>query len=246
MTQNPLALAAPAVFNLRDLGGNRTTDGGVVRYGRLYRSDSLHRLTDAQCAQLLVAGVRTIVDLRRPQEIERDGRMPRIPGLGYLNIDRVHRDWGTAELLPEIGPARYLADRYLDMALTCTAGLGEVLRLIAEPEDGAMIVHCVAGKDRTGLVAALTLGLLGVSDDDIAADYAASEQAQATITEQIRADLPGSPRDDPPAHLMVCPPAAMLLFLAGLRARFGSMTEFAAHAGVTARQIASLRAHLLD
>jgi protein tyrosine/serine phosphatase len=243
--QSIATFSAPSVFNFRDLGGHRTTDGRTVHYGRLYRSDSLHRLTDTECGQLCAVGVRTILDLRRPHEIERDGRIRETAGLTYHNIHPIHREWDPSLYVPEAGPARYLADRYLDMATEGAEGLGAALRLIADPANAPLVMHCFAGKDRTGVLSALTLSLLGVADDDIAAEYAVSERAQAALTAQIRADRSGTASDDAPIHFVVCPPEAMLLFLTELRERFGSVPGFVAHAGVTDGHVASLRAHLL-
>jgi protein tyrosine/serine phosphatase len=243
--QDIAAFTASTVYNFRDLGGHRTADGRTVRYGRLYRSDSLHRLTDDECGRLCASGVRTVLDLRRPYEIERDGRIREAPGLTYHNLHPVHQEWESAPYLPETGPARYLADRYLDMVTEGAEGLGEALRLIADPDNAPLVMHCFAGKDRTGVLSALTLSLLGVADDDIAADYARSESAQAALSAQIRADWPDVVFDEPPLQFTVCPPEAMLLFLTELRERFGSVPGFTARAGVTDGHVESLRAHLL-
>jgi protein tyrosine/serine phosphatase len=244
--QSIAAFSSPSVVNFRDLGGHPAAGGHTVHYGRLYRSDSLHRLTDNECGQLCAFGVRTIVDLRRPYEIQRDGRIPETPGLAYHNIHPIHPEWEASVYEPEAGPARYLADRYLDMAVEGAAGLGEALRLIADPASAPVVIHCFAGKDRTGVLSALALSLLGVSDDDIAADYARSEQAQAALNALVRAESADRSYADPPAHFVVCPPEAMLTFLAELRERFGSVAGFAATAGVTDGHVASLRAHLLN
>jgi protein-tyrosine phosphatase len=249
--RHEVTFAPATVFNFRDLGGAPTIDGRTVHYGRLYRSDSLHRMTEAECAQLCSLGVRTVLDLRRPYEIERDGRIRDTDGLRYFNIHPVHREWNPARYNPAEGPARFLADRYLDMAAEGAAGLGEALRLIADPQHAPVVMHCFAGKDRTGVLAALTLSLLGVPDAHIAADYARSERAQASVSAQILAESgartqPGTPRPvEPPIAFVVCPPEAILLFLAGVRQRFGSVLGFAAHAGVTDGYLATLRAHLL-
>jgi len=243
--QSAVSLSSSSVFNFRDLGGHPTEDSRTVRYGRLYRSDSLHLLTDSECGQLCSLGVRTVLDLRRPHEIERDGRMPETDGLAYHNIHPIHREWNPALYEPEAGPARYLADRYLDMAIEGADGLGEALRLIADPAQAPVVMHCFAGKDRTGVLAALALSLLGVDDDAIAADYARSEQARAAITARILAAPSRATSGDLPMHFAVCPPRAMLTFLTELRGRFGSVPAFAARAGVSDGHVASLRAHLL-
>jgi protein tyrosine/serine phosphatase len=224
------------VWNFRDLGGLPAADDRTVHCGRLYRSDSLHRLTDEEARKLAALGVRSVLDLRRPGEIERDGRVPELPGMIYFNLHPSHREWNLG---PYDGdPGRYLADRYLDMAQEGIDGLGAALRLISDADRAPVVVHCFAGKDRTGVLAALTLALLGVPEADIIADYAASAPAQAPIGARISPALP--------AHVMACPPEAMGLFLAELAERYGSVYGYARAAGVTARHIEALRTHLLD
>ncbi len=240
------AISFTTAFNFRDLGGHSGAGGRSVHYGRVFRSDSLHRLTEAECAQLTALGVRTVLDLRRPKEIARDGRIRDTAGLAYHNIHPVHREWNPARYDEVAGPARYLADRYLDMTEEGGAGLGEALRLIADPDRGPVVFHCFAGKDRTGVLSALILSLLGVSDEDIAADYALSEAAQPMISAAIRAGEGGLAVDDVPMHFIVCPPLAMRLFLAGLRERYGSVAAYAATTGFDDGHAAALRAHLLS
>lgn len=232
------------VFNFRDLGGLRTIDGRTVHYGRLYRSDSLHRLTADETEKLAALGVRTVLDLRRPTEIARDGRIPECDGMSYFNLHPVHREWNLGHYDGE--PARYLADRYLDMAEEGIEGFGSALRLISDANRAPVVMHCFAGKDRTGVLAALTLALLEVVESDIMADYAMSEAAQVPISTQIRREFPGSPYETPPAHVIACPPGAVSLFLGEIARRFGSVYGYARAAGVTALHIEALRRHLLQ
>jgi protein-tyrosine phosphatase len=232
------------VFNFRDLGGYRSEDGRTVAYRRLFRSDSLHRITMDEGRQLADLGVRTVLDLRRPIEIERDGRITVELGLAYHNIHPLHRPWDPGLYDESTGAHRYLADRYLDMAEEGRAGLGEALRLIADPECSPLVMHCFAGKDRTGVLSALTLSLLGVHEQEIALDYALSATAQHSLTQLMRAEAVG-PFKELPTHILACPPQAMLLFLAGLHERYGSVRAYAAQAGVSDGHVAALRAHLL-
>jgi protein tyrosine/serine phosphatase len=233
------------VFNFRDLGGLPGADGRTVHYARLYRSDSLHRLTEREGEQLAGLGVRTILDLRRPVEIERDGRIPELPGVVYFNLHPEHREWHHGSFDEAAGTHRYLADRYLDMADEGIEGFGAALRLISDADRAPLVMHCFAGKDRTGVLAALTLALLGVPLADILADYAASEAAQAPIGAQILRELSGEPVPPPPAHFLACPPQAMGLFLTELSGRYGSIHGYARAAGVSELHIEALRAHLL-
>ncbi len=233
------------VVNFRDLGGLPGADGRIVHHGRLYRSDSLHRLTEAEGEHLAALGIRTVLDLRRPAEIERDGRIPDLPGLAYFNLHPAHREWHSGGYDESAGPHRFLADRYLDMAEEGIEGFGAALRLISDADRAPLVMHCFAGKDRTGVLAALTLALLGVPQADIMADYAASEAAQAPIAAVIRREATGEPVPVPPDHFLACPPEAMGLFLTELSARFGSVHGYARAAGVSELHVEALCAHLL-
>jgi protein-tyrosine phosphatase len=234
------------VFNFRDLGGLPTADGRSIRHGRLYRSDSLHRLTEDEARRFAALGIRTVLDLRRPTEIERDGRIPELPGLAYFNLHPVHREWRHDMYDEAAGPHRYLADRYLDMAEEGIEGFGAALRLISDADRAPLVMHCFAGKDRTGVLTALTLTLLGVPHAEIMDDYAASEAAQARIGTDMVRDGSGA-RIPLPAHVLACPPQAMSLFLAELAGRYGGTIDgYARAAGVTSLHIEALRRHLLE
>jgi protein tyrosine/serine phosphatase len=86
-----------AVFNFRDLGGHAGLDGLKVPTGRLFRSDTLSRLADADRVAFGALGIRTVLDLRRPYEVARDGRVPAWDGLVWHNIDPDHREWDHAD-----------------------------------------------------------------------------------------------------------------------------------------------------
>jgi len=230
------------VFNFRDLGG-LPAGTGTVRSGRLYRSDSLHRISAPEVELLARRGVRTVLDLRRPGEIARDGRLPEHPEIAYHNVYPRHREWDPSQAVAAADTARYLADRYLEMVEDGRTGLGAALRLASDPGTAPLVVHCFAGKDRTGVLVALILALLGVPEAVIAADYARSAQSTAQLTEALRAQF--ERWVEPPAHFVACPPEAMLLFLAGLRARPGGLAGWAEQAGVTPAHRDSLRAHLV-
>ncbi|MEV4709915.1 tyrosine-protein phosphatase [Micromonospora sp. NPDC049374] len=230
-------------FNFRDVGGYRTEDGRAVRTGRLYRSDSLHRIGDDDRDTFAALGVRTVIDLRRPQEVERDGRVPDFDGLTYRHIHPEHAEWGKRPYQPGSDLARYLADRYADLARTGTAGLAEAIGLIADGANAPVVVHCVAGKDRTGIVCGLTLAVLGVDDGEIAADYALSTEASQRFSAWVSATFPDSP--EIPAPFLSSPAETMLLFLAEIREGHGSVDNYLRHAGVTDAQLAALRTHLL-
>jgi protein tyrosine/serine phosphatase len=233
------------VFNFRDLGGYRTVDGRSVRWRRLYRSDDLSRLGEADGERFRALGIRTVVDLRRTSEIEEDGRIPDFDGCTYHHVHLVHEHWPDRHFTDTAERATFVAERYRDILVEAADGVGAALRLIADPDRAPLVVHCIAGKDRTGVVSALTLALLGVPDDDIADDYTLSEVAEPQSWAYLTRDRP-----DLQAlrwtHITVSPREGMLRFLDDLRARHGSVEAFAESVGVTAHHVAAMRGHLLS
>ena len=241
--EHPRSLTFTASYNFRDVGGYTGLDGRTVAWRRLFRADSLHRLQGADLAAFHDLGVRTVVDLRRPFEIERHGRVPHSDGLDYRNLVIEHVDWDSVEQPTDVPHERWLADRYLNFAEDGRAGLAAALGVIADPATAPVVVHCMAGKDRTGVVCALTLSLLGVSDAEIAQDYALTEVAMASLTAYLEQNKPEAVQDK--YHLFDCPQEAMLLFLADLRERHGSVEGYVREIGVGTGQLASMREHLL-
>lgn len=221
------------LYNFRDVGGLAGLDGRTVRWRRLFRSDSLHGLCSDDRESFCALGIRTVLDLRRPYEVERDGRVPDWNGIVWQHIHPTHRAWELTPFQEGMELPRYLADRYLDMAEEGAAELAKAVELIADERAAPLVVHCVAGKDRTGVVCALTLSLLGVSDIDISADYALTGTAFGRVA-------------DPTVPAWYRSPAeAMLLFLTGLKARHGSVDKYLTGAGLSADRIDALRHHLL-
>jgi protein-tyrosine phosphatase len=104
------------LHNFRDVGGYVTEDGRMVRWGRLFRSDSLSKLQGEDWQRFLALGVRTVIDLRYPWEVEAKGRVPDGGGLAYHNISIEHRPYDQAALDANIESARFLADRYAEVA----------------------------------------------------------------------------------------------------------------------------------
>lgn len=233
------------VFNFRDLGGHRTGDGRVLRHGRLFRADDLSRLTEADRKVFADLGIRTVIDLRRPDEIERSGRIAEFDSFRYHHVHLVHPRWPTQVHRDTTDRLAFLRERYEEMTTEGAPAIGRALRLISEPRRAPAVFHCIAGKDRTGLVAALALSLLGVGDDDVADDYHRSELAEDAAWRRYSREK-GIDGPNPRAHIEVSPREAMLNVLDDLRGRYGSIESYAHSAGVTSEHIAAMRAHLVE
>ena len=232
------------LHNFRDLGGYRAVDGRTVRWGRIYRSDSLGKLEGPDLEQFLTLGVGTVIDLRYPWEIAAKGRVPEQIGLEYHNLSIEHRTYDQAAIDPELDPWRYLADRYAEVALDGAKEIRQALEVIASAE-APLVFHCASGKDRTGLLAGLVLALLGVGEDDILADFALTELA----TERLLADWRAAHEGRTPAWpgFGRAPAEIMALFLADLKAEYGSVEQYASrHLGVDGELVGALRSRLLD
>jgi protein-tyrosine phosphatase len=236
-------VAHDLVFNLRDLGGYRTTDGRSTRWGRVFRGDGLHRLTADDCESL---GLVTVLDLRTEKEIADRGRLE-VDGIDWHHLPVLQATWDPDWATPDVTPERFLADRYLSMLGEGADALGRALLVLADADRVPAAFHCAAGKDRTGVLAALLLSLLGVDDDTIAADYGLSRLGMDKLVEWIRVTYPEviDTMADQPTAFLQAPDAAMHLFLADLRAAHGSVEAYASSVGAGPDVVEALRRNLL-
>ncbi|MFV0526226.1 MAG: tyrosine-protein phosphatase [Acidimicrobiales bacterium] len=161
-------LRLDGTFNTRDIGGLPLA-GGTLGRGRLLRSDGLHALSDADRSLLSDLGLRTIVDLRSSAE-----QTERPSALAGVEADLVSLPVFAGRMEPDPGERRTLRTAYTTMIEACSGPLVEAIETLASPGALPALVHCTAGKDRTGVVIAFTLDLLGVADELIVGDYAAS------------------------------------------------------------------------
>lgn len=234
------------LHNFRDLGGYPTADGGRTRWRALYRSDSLGKLrTDGDLQRFQDLGIHTVVDLRYPWEIEKAGRVPDLGGLRYVNLSIEHQPYDQGSLGTDFDPWRFLADRYLEVAKDGVKEIREVLDVIADPESGPTVFHCASGKDRTGLIALLVLSLAGVPEASVVEDFALTELATERLIADWKAFYPGRELKWP-AYARA-PEEPMILFLADLKAQYGSVEGYAAsELGVGDDLVQALRTKLLD
>ena len=250
--------------NLRDAGGQPTTDSAEIATGRLLRSDNLQTLTEADLTRLHELGLTDVIDLRSDVEVESEGPGPmtRVGGVTIHHHSLFREDEesraaargaaATAKALPwvEAAPtvsvenpaasvyASYLADRP-DSVVAALREIGDA--------EGAVLVHCAAGKDRTGTIVALALRLADTEPAAVVADYeASSERAQAIVdrlmaTETYADNLRGRPIE---SHLSR--PETMQALLDHVDAEYGSVEAMLAPHGWTAEDTVKVRRKLRD
>jgi protein tyrosine/serine phosphatase len=247
---HPRHLDWEGVLNARDSGGLRTPEG-QIRQGALVRSGLLSDLTPAGMAALTEHGVRTVVDVRGANEVAESWQRYPIKGdgtVGYMNLpfragldseelERVRAAWNTAQSRQEFNRADLDFHR---------PGITAIISAIADAPPGGVLVHCHAGKDRTGIVVALALAVVGVSDDEIAEDYALSELAMEQIMVEWLAHI-GAAESEHERHWALAMPSreAMLDTLAYLRERYGGAERYLLDGGMTREHLSRLRARLV-
>nr|BFD83402.1 hypothetical protein StreXyl84_28030 [Streptomyces sp. Xyl84] len=239
-----------ALRNMRDLGGYATGDGRRVVPRRLFRADGLGKLSPGtpDWDRFLALGIGTVIDLRHGWEVDRQGRVPEHPSFAYHNLSIEHRPYDQPALGPEVEPGPYLAERYMEVAEDGTKEIREALELIGDAAVSGtpLVFHCASGKDRTGELAALVLSLLGVPEPVIVEDFTLTELATGALLADWRARNGGRTPNWPGYGR--APAAVMRLFLAALKAKYGSVEGYVTDALELDAQVltATLRAHLLE
>ena len=232
-------------LNFRDLGGYPTADARRVRWRVVFRSDALHHLTAADLVRVRdELRIATVVDLRSSAELRTEGRgvLAREP-IAFHHLPLFD---GQAARPEGWSAVDTLADRYTLLAEFAKAPIARVVEVLAAA-DGPVVYHCAAGKDRTGVISAILLGLLGVPDEVVIADYAATQECLDAIVERLMATkgyqtmLAALPPDTMHAEA-----ETMATFLASIRARYGSMRGYARAAGVEEAAIDRLAERLLE
>lgn len=220
-------------FNFRDLGGYRGVGGRTVRWRTLFRADGLHRLSPADLATLADLGLHTVVDLRTAGELEARGRIEwpsgelafhHLPLMDVLPPATDYQQWSE--------PA-HVADQYARMLTDGAAAIGSAVDLLCRPASYPLVYHCTAGKDRTGIISALVLRLLGVPDADIVADYALSAGAMVRMLAWLRRTQPvaAAEIEASAAAIVAAEPETMARFLDGLDERHGGAEAYVAALG---------------
>ena len=244
--------------NVRDTGGLVTSDGGTTAGGRLLRGDNLQELSPADITRLVRGiGLTTVVDLRSTAELAAEGPAPldAVAGVRHVHLpvlpEQGQATDAVADVLltrPDRDRSRYPADpvcgHYLGYLEDRPGQVVAALRTVAAAE-GAALVHCAAGKDRTGVVVAVALSAVGVRPEDVVADYAATgERTGALIDRLRRSPVYASDIDSKPAREHRPRPQTMAAFLEQLTVRYGGVLRWLAGHGFGAADVDLLHAKL--
>lgn len=233
--------------NVRDLGGHVAEAGGQVAYGRVVRADSVRQLSDDGWKALVDYGIARIVDLRWREELEADP--PRELPVEVVHIALFGRPQDVDAIdelvAPLDDPVAWKLAYYWECLERFTENFGASVEAVAEAPSGGVVVHCAGGVDRTGLVSALLLRVAGVAIDDIAEDYALSDENWAPLRQEW-IDEAATPEERRWRRLWSTIPAAVMSgTLERLEAEYGSAGEYLGSAGISDDVLERVRARLL-
>ncbi len=252
-------LPLEGTVNFRDLGGYTTTDGRHVRTGQIFRSAALHKLTDKDHALLHQLGIKLVCDLRSDEEIAIEpDRLPQDPTPEYLHLplqfdeERDQRERVRALLFNRRKLAGMMGDFYVRVMLEENPQIyGTIFKRLADPANLPTIIHCTAGKDRTGVASALILSILGVPEETIIADYSLSNRYYDNYFrygEQVVSRLTWlGIRAEHLQPMFLANPASLRAALQYIREAYGSVENYLHEcADVSASDLIALRANLLE
>lgn len=236
-------LAVDGACNVRDLGGYLTNDGRTTRWGTMLRAASLHQLAAASQQELIDGGLRTVIDLRgsneialKPNVFSADSRV------NYHNIS-IMNPAVIASL-----QSRSLGELYISLLDHAHDELRHVFALLAEASEKgeAALFHCAAGKDRTGVIAALLLALAGVPNETIVEDYTLTAECLLPMMDELRSERPDGVSVEVYEQVLGCDAVHMERMLAHLESRYGNAERFLQQIGLSDEQISAIRTRLSD
>jgi protein-tyrosine phosphatase len=233
-------LAWEGCLNVRDLGGHRLAGGEETRYGSVVRADSIRQLTEAGWQAAVDYGIRTAIDLRGDHELRDDppAELPidvvNVPFMESSENERMETAHEVEQIV-STAPDETAATRdiYLAFLRHYRRNAAAALRAVARAPEGGVVVHCVGGKDRTGLLSAFLLHLAGVSVDDIAKDYALSEERLKPREQAWLAEAETEAERERILRISRTPAKSMAGVFEALEQQFGSVRGFLEDAGVS-------------
>ena len=235
-------------FNFRDIGGYLNQDGMRVKKGLYFRTGRQDRMTEKDLAELSDLKISTQIDLRKPDEVLDQGKGPlEAMGANYINI-AVIPEGGSDQLSKLVGDTGISGKRYLGYLGFGPTSWLRLFGILSNLENLPVVLHCTAGKDRTGVSTAFLLSVLGINRDLIEADYLLTNldtERQADFIESTVGYPDGYDRESMITAAGV-PKDAMKDFLDGVESKWGSAVEYLKKIGVTEEQMEMVRNNFLE
>ena len=235
-------------FNFRDIGGYLTKEGKKIKKGIYFRTGRQDRMSEKDLAELKNLKISTQIDLRKPEEILDQGKGPlENMGADYINIPIIP-DGGSDKLSRLVGDTGISGKRYLGYLEFGPESWLKIFEILANKDSLPLVLHCTAGKDRTGVSTAFLLSVLGVDRDLIEADYKLTNldtERQADFIENSGGFPEGVDRE---AMILAAgvPEDAMKVFLDGVESRWGSVLGYLEEIGITKNQMNAIRDNFLE
>lgn len=241
-------LPIAGTHNLRDLGGYSTVDGKITRWHTFLRGDALHRLSPTGQQQLLDLGVRTIIDLRFPYEVESEPNV--FAGKSSVNYHHISLMSGLSAARPTpsaIARQASLEVIYRGILDHCQLTVRTIFEVINQEKEGTVLFHCTAGKDRTGLIAALLLGIANVETETIAKDYALTDQYLGALKDELRKKAAAAGQDMTEyEHMLESKPEAMRNTIGYINQQYGGVAAYLQHIGLYKSQLNTLYSRITE
>ena len=237
-------IALEGAVNFRDLGGYTAGEGMRTRWRVLFRADGLGELTEQDLEVLRALRIRTVIDLRSGSEVERSRFDVDAHPVAFHHFPFIEELPDAEEFDRRPG---LLGSQYQEMLRDAGGQILAALEVLADPDALPAVFHCTAGKDRTGVLSAIVLSLLGVDEPTVVADYALSGEAMVRLRAKLIVKYPDSRNVlENIDEVFSADPAQMELLLDHLRATYGSVDAYLAGIGAGPGVVEGLRARLLE
>ena len=242
-------------YNIRDIGGYSNPNGQQTKWNRFYRSGTMHQLTSKSQDKILESGIRTIIDLRTPKETKStpnvfanssELQFNHIDMIGDADSPEANAPSEPAAVILE-GPEKIMVS-YTSILENSKSQIHDILTLISDPTALPLIYHCQGGKDRTGLVTAMILGIVGVSTHVIADDYALTAHylLDRYFKEFAKPDESSTNFTWRNYQEKYCPPKVMSLVLDYMNSSYGSVEGYIKSTGITDSKIQLIRNNISE
>lgn len=242
--------------NFRDLGGYQTVDGRQIKWGKIYRSDNLARLSDMDQIKLKNMGIKLVCDFRTDAEIKKaPDRLPDNNSIKYLHLPVIHGESDNTLLFDKIKKGDigwisidFMIQGYIKSIEEFSNTWGEVMERLAEPENLPLVFHCTAGKDRAGTCAALILLLLGIPEQTVIDDHGLSNIYIVKVLEKIYTYIRSLDIDpERVSPYFTAPKECIISLIRHINCHYGSVYNyFLKKSDLNKKTFASLKNNLLD